>query len=162
MDLSLAESRLDRFYAVKDHCVVGDTPTTTFMSCAALLLASVAAESRSASLLSYLTGFPIAFVEATLLVADSVGHFCSFSHGELIFAVHRDPDDLDRVEHLLNMAMGVIWERMDKQWPDALTVLRAGYLYTGDRQAWVDDVEELDPLYPGTRVVWWRCGSGSW
>jgi hypothetical protein len=153
MDLSLAKSRLDRFYAVKEHCVAGDDPTTTFTSCAVLLLASVLAESRSAQLLSYLTGFPIAFVEASLLVADSVGHFGSFSHGDLIVAVHRHPDDLDRIELLLNMAMGIIWERMDKQWTDALTILRARYLYGGERQAWVHDEEEFGSLYLYAPVI---------
>ena len=147
MNLTFASSWLNRFYSVKEAYVEGDDRSTVANSCGAVLLASVVAETRSVQTLTALTGFPGAFIEATFLAADSVGHFCSFSHGDLMVAVHRYPDDLDRIEHLLDLAMGVIWERMDKHWTDALTMLRSRCLYGGEQQAWVHDEEEFGPLY---------------
>jgi hypothetical protein len=151
MGLSFASSWLNRYYAVKDAYDKGEDLATTATSCAAVLLASAVAESRSVQTLSALTGFPRAFIEATLLVADSVGHFCSSEQGDLLVAVHHHPDDLDRIEHMLDLAMSLIWEGMDRNWTYALNMLRARYVYGGKHQPWLHDWREFGPLYPDGR-----------
>jgi hypothetical protein len=152
MELSIAKSWLDRFYEVKQTYVERDGPTTTFVSCGAVLLAMIVVGSRSVQTLTNLTGLPAAFVEATLLVADRGAHSLSFSYAELILAVNDHPGDFDPIEHELTCLMSDIWEQMDKQWPDALNILRSGYLYGGKQQTWTYEEDEYPPSYATARV----------
>ena len=153
MDLSVAKSWLDRYYAVKEFYVDRDGSTTTLVSCGAVLLAAIVAGSRTVQTLTTLTGLPAAFIEATLLVADSGGHFLSDSHGRLIIAVTQHPADFEWIEEALNNLMCGIWETMDNQWPDALSILRARSLYGGNRQTWTYGGDEHLCLHTIARAL---------
>lgn len=155
MDLSVAKSWLDRYYAVKEFYVERDGSTTTLLSCGAVLLAAIVACSRSVETLTTLTGLPAAFVEATLLVADSGGHFFSVSYGRLILAVTQHPEDFDQVEHALRDLFWDICETpgRDRQWHDALSILRARHLYGGKQQAWTYEEDEYLCLHTIARAL---------
>ena len=155
MELSIAKSWLDRYYEVNAFYVERDGPTTTLISCGAVLLAAIVAGSRSAQTLTALTGLPASFVEATLLVADSGGHFFSASYGRLILAVTQQPEDFDQVVHALSDLFWDICETpgKDRQWGDALSILRARYVYGGKQQGWTYEEDEYSCLYTIARAL---------
>lgn len=143
MDLSTAKSWLSHFYEVKETCIPGDEHTSTLISAGAVLLASVLVSSRDAHLLSELTGFPVGFTAAVLLVQETSNLYFSVSYADLINAVRRHPEDLDRIEDAINQVMGEYWETMEKHWPATLNVLRARHLVGGTQQDWSQDEEEF-------------------
>ena len=155
MDLSVAKSWLDHYYAVKEFYVERDGPTTTLISCGAVLLAANVAGSRSVQTLTALTGLPEAFIEATLLIGDSGGHFFSVSYGRLILAVTQRSEDFDQVEHALSDLFWDICETpgRDRQWGDALSILRARYVYGGKQQGWTYEEDEYSCLYTIARAL---------
>jgi hypothetical protein len=162
MELLVAKSWLDRYYAVKAFYVERDSPTTTLFSCGAVLLAAIVAGSRSVQTLTTLTGLPEAFIETTLLVADSEGYFFFVSYGELILAVRQHPEDFDRIENALSELFWDMCEPPGWKWDDALSSLRARYLYGGKQQASTCEEDDYSCLYDaGVRRVDQTIGSFS-
>jgi hypothetical protein len=146
MNFSAAVSTFDRFYDAKEYCIEGDDPTTTLISCGAVLFGSVLASSRCAGVLSELTGLPAAFTTVVILIAEHCDLFFSVSYADLIISVRRDPENFDAVEKAIDQLMCDFWQGMEKHWANRLTMVRAGYLVGGSRQEWLHDEEEYGTL----------------
>lgn len=82
-----------------------------------------------------------------MAIANSVGYFFSMDYTELLTAAHLYPEDLDRIEKAIDYSMSEVWARMDHNWADALTLLRARYLVGGKLQSWCRNPEEFGELH---------------
>jgi hypothetical protein len=67
----------------------------------------------------------------------------------------QQPEDFDQVEHALSDLFWDICETRgrDRQWSDALSILRARYVYAGKQQGWTYEDDEYLCLHTIARVL---------
>jgi len=122
--------------------VEGDDLGTTFESVGTVLLAAALLDTESTSLVALLTGLPNTFVD---LIFNQITeqHFRSSAEWcDLVRTILTSPDDLHEMRDALEVALESFWKMAEKVHTDYnFTAARAGRIFGGGFQHWVDDEE---------------------
>ena len=100
---------IGRFYAERDAYIEYDDPATTYTCCGAVLVASVLAETKSADVLSELTGLPVNFAAAVGLLIELQGGMTVERLGYVRTALEQNPEDFSDVEDALSYVLEEFW-----------------------------------------------------
>lgn len=143
MDLTSTKATLEHYHAQTGCYILYQDGGTTLVSAGTVLLASILAPSQSPDEIATLTGLPVAFVTAVLIVISAGGHYFSPRFEDLVVAVHNPSLDVGVVDQILVDLLAEICEGTDRHWIEILGSLRAGRIYGGDLQPWTTEEAEL-------------------
>jgi hypothetical protein len=143
MDRTSAKNTLNHYYEHAGSYIDYQDGGTTLVMLGCVLLASILTGTQSPDELATLTGLPIGFVTAALIVISAGGHYFSLRLDDLIVAAHNPSLDVSIVEEILADLLVEVCEGTDRHWIEILGSLRVGHIYGGDLQPWTTEEAEL-------------------